>query len=373
MAGFSRRGSRNIAEIADALHAAGIKAAPQMGLVESLDHMVSFTAAEQARPAVTTLQAAISESPPPATELRAQKQSRRRKSVQQAPAAEGAPSKPKDSKGRGCLTLIGIFFLCSLMTTNPGIFWLIVLGALGRWAHQRGWLDGLRLGNWADASVGAKRATGAMAVLVVLSMAGLAIQDDEGVVPAGDENRLLDQVRPEELDEPRTLPEKSEATKVATQAPTKAPTDKPKPTATSVPPTATTIPPSRTPLPPTDPPPPPTQAPPFNLDPNPDQNCDSFPSYATMQSWRSYWIARGVGNPGRLDGDGDGVACEDGEGGRPAAAPPPPPPPPVQAPAQPAERNCCKHCTPGVSKPCGNTCISINYNCHTPPGCACGG
>lgn len=31
---------------------------------------------------------------------------------------------------------------------------------------------------------------------------------------------------------------------------------------------------------------------------------------------------------------------------------------------------CCKHCAPN-SKPCGDSCISISYTCHKPPGCAC--
>jgi hypothetical protein len=30
---------------------------------------------------------------------------------------------------------------------------------------------------------------------------------------------------------------------------------------------------------------------------------------------------------------------------------------------------CCKHCTTGQA--CGNSCISWNYTCHKPPGCAC--
>src|SRR5207237_7661081 len=30
---------------------------------------------------------------------------------------------------------------------------------------------------------------------------------------------------------------------------------------------------------------------------------------------------------------------------------------------------CCKHCSTG--KPCGNSCISISFTCHQPPGCAC--
>lgn len=33
-------------------------------------------------------------------------------------------------------------------------------------------------------------------------------------------------------------------------------------------------------------------------------------------------------------------------------------------------KTCCKHCGPG-SKPCGNSCISLNKSCHVGPGCAC--
>jgi hypothetical protein len=32
---------------------------------------------------------------------------------------------------------------------------------------------------------------------------------------------------------------------------------------------------------------------------------------------------------------------------------------------------CCKICTTG--KACGDSCISRNYTCHQPPGCACDG
>ena len=147
-------------------------------------------------------------------------------------------------------------------------------------------------------------------------------------------------------------------------------------TATAPEPTATAVPPTTTPVPP-------TQAPPIDRDPNGARACDDFPSYEIMQRWRTYWIARGIGNPGGLDGDGDGVACEDGEGGRQAAAPtdpPPPPPPPASIPGggdggggAGGGSGCCRVCTPGVSKPCGNTCISVRFNCHTEPGCACGG
>jgi hypothetical protein len=36
----------------------------------------------------------------------------------------------------------------------------------------------------------------------------------------------------------------------------------------------------------------------------------------------------------------------------------------------PPKDGCCKHCAPG-SQPCGNSCISLEYKCHKPPGCAC--
>jgi hypothetical protein len=34
---------------------------------------------------------------------------------------------------------------------------------------------------------------------------------------------------------------------------------------------------------------------------------------------------------------------------------------------------CCKYCTPGKSKPCGDSCISLDKTCHQPLGCACSG
>lgn len=36
----------------------------------------------------------------------------------------------------------------------------------------------------------------------------------------------------------------------------------------------------------------------------------------------------------------------------------------------PTPDGCCRHCGPS-SQPCGNSCISLAYNCHQPPGCAC--
>lgn len=32
---------------------------------------------------------------------------------------------------------------------------------------------------------------------------------------------------------------------------------------------------------------------------------------------------------------------------------------------------CCKHCDPAKSKPCGDGCISLGKTCNQPPGCAC--
>lgn len=44
--------------------------------------------------------------------------------------------------------------------------------------------------------------------------------------------------------------------------------------------------------------------------------------------------------------------------------------PPTDVPP-PAPKTCCKHCTPGKSKACGDSCIGIDKTCHQPPGCAC--
>lgn len=42
----------------------------------------------------------------------------------------------------------------------------------------------------------------------------------------------------------------------------------------------------------------------------------------------------------------------------------------TQAPSLDQQR-CCKICT--VGQACGNSCISRQYQCHQPPGCACDG
>ena len=47
-----------------------------------------------------------------------------------------------------------------------------------------------------------------------------------------------------------------------------------------------------------------------------------------------------------------------------------PPPTPTPLPPPPPIDTCCRHCGPD-SKPCGDSCISLEYECHQPPGCAC--
>jgi len=43
---------------------------------------------------------------------------------------------------------------------------------------------------------------------------------------------------------------------------------------------------------------------------------------------------------------------------------------PIFTDSPPSSVSCCKHCGPN-SKPCGNSCISLKYNCHKGSGCAC--
>jgi hypothetical protein len=42
----------------------------------------------------------------------------------------------------------------------------------------------------------------------------------------------------------------------------------------------------------------------------------------------------------------------------------------ITVPNQPSTGSCCKHCG-ASSQPCGDSCISKNYTCSKPPGCAC--
>lgn len=52
---------------------------------------------------------------------------------------------------------------------------------------------------------------------------------------------------------------------------------------------------------------------------------------------------------------------------RPTATPTSPPPQPTSPPPSPSR--CCRRCS--VGKPCGDSCISRDKQCHKPPGCAC--
>ncbi len=60
----------------------------------------------------------------------------------------------------------------------------------------------------------------------------------------------------------------------------------------------------------------------------------------------------------------------------PTAVPPPPTAFPTAVPWVPTSGGgggggCCRYCDPAKSKPCGDACISLSKECHTPPGCAC--
>lgn len=208
-----------------------------------------------------------------------------------------------------------------------------------------------------------------LAFIVWVGMAGLvtSVLPDAPAAP----QPLMEAPSVVETEEPTTEPPEP----VSSDTPLAPATSTPKPAPTTPAPTDTSEPPSATPQPTAIPPTPipPTQPPPVDLDPRTDRNCNEFGSSEQLQAWRAYWIARGVSNPGRLDGDGDGIGCEDGEGGRPAAVPQPVVPPPAapQPPPPPARGPCCKTCRAG--KACGDTCISRDKTCQQPPGCACDG
>lgn len=379
MAGFSRRGSRNTVEIMEGLHAAGIEVSPALDSLDDLDQMLSFRRIELRRPAITSFEAAelegLATAPqeegrpaepvpaPPRQRPSAPTPSIASRSAASDPSAVAAkapmaPAKRPINRTRaalgGCLGLLALPFVCTLLASTPSFVWLILLATLGWLLHRSGQLDLGRLGDWWAKANGGQRAAAGLGIAIVLAMIRLSDADSSddrrrlGVSPA--EQRLVATAEPIDV-----------ATR--TPRPTQAPTGAATATMTVEPPTATSEPPSPT-------APPPTQPPPIDIEPRQDQNCSSFPNVQTMQAWRRYWIGRGIANPGGLDGDGDGVACEDGEGGRPAAAPPPPPPP-AAAPAQAAPSGCCKFCRTG--KPCGDTCISRDKDCHVGPGCACGG
>lgn len=98
-------------------------------------------------------------------------------------------------------------------------------------------------------------------------------------------------------------------TDVPTTVPTDAPTDVPP---TTVPPTAVPALPTAAPriqpaaaVPPAEP-----VDPAPGYDPATNVNCGDFASRSQARAWWHYWRAKGVGNPGGLDGNNDGEACE---------------------------------------------------------------
>ncbi len=242
---------------------------------------------------------------------------------------------------------------------------LLAVAAWGNIGHLRSRLPGISSGNAGTRMVSWAVLIAAAALTGLMAIAGSA---EPSAAPKGAESPqppgLVDQPTSEATGFPTSPPSPTWARPTWTKG-----TLLPPPTATGVPATATR---TSTPVPP-------TEAPAVDLDPYADRNCDEFDNYGQMQAWRLYWQRRGVPNPGNLDGDGDGLACEEGEGGRPAPPPSPLPfaqpaapvaPPPA---AQPPARGCCRYCTPGKSKACGDACISINKECHKEPGCACDG
>lgn len=106
--------------------------------------------------------------------------------------------------------------------------------------------------------------------------------------------------------------EAATATPVATE--TDAPTETPEPTAA---PTSTPE--------PTLPPPTATPAIP-DLNPDQDRDCNEFSTREQAQAYWEHHRNPGRPNPGRLDGNNNGIVCEDPDRSAREVAPPPPPP-----------------------------------------------
>lgn len=185
---------------------------------------------------------------------------------------------------------------------------------------------------WSGLSGRQKGGVGCLTIVAVLFLCFAAIPSSEAPdEPEQDAapNTLLDlpdeptEAEPEDSDEPTDEPtaEPPTATEEPPTATEPAPSDTPEPTATdeptiaptaTVPPTiAPTIAPTQPP-PPTEPPPPtPEPGPPNDADPGANVNCSHFATRREAQAWWDYWRARGIDNPGRLDGnDQDGLVCE---------------------------------------------------------------
>lgn len=144
-------------------------------------------------------------------------------------------------------------------------------------------------------------------VLLVAVAACFSLFDNDDSEPAPVVRPAAAPIPTAEVEDEATVELEPEATE--TDEPTVVPTDEP----TELPPTA--VPPTLAPtaIPePTQPPPLPTEPP----DPRPDLNagsdlnCSDFSDGWEAQRYWDYWRARGVNNPGGLDGDGDGDVCE---------------------------------------------------------------
>lgn len=242
------------------------------------------------------------------------------------------------------VAVVGYLVILSMMLTRGiagivfGVLALLVIAAFGDLFQIRARVPGI-------GSENKLAQAGSWSALVIATLLAMVVAfpgdgANTGGLPTGpDRDQAVEEAAPTH-DIPTVVPPSREQPEPTTTKPLP-PTEKPVP-ATPAPPTEapSTSTPEPAPIPPAEPPP-------VDLNPNTDQNCDSFSSYDEMQAWRTYWVDRGVSNPGGLDGDGDGVACEEGEGGRAAApaqffAPQPP------APAPPSGLQCIGY------RPCGD-------------------
>ncbi len=110
-----------------------------------------------------------------------------------------------------------------------------------------------------------------------------------------------------------------------TKAPTEAPTETPEPTAA---PTSTPE--------PTLPPPTATPAIP-DLNPDQDRDCNEFANREQAQAYWEHYRNPGRPNPGRLDGNSNGIVCEDPDRSAREVAPAPQPQPAAAQPSRPCD------------------------------------
>lgn len=143
-------------------------------------------------------------------------------------------------------------------------------------------------------------------------------------------NSLASMGKPPVAPTPAAAATATEQPATATSRPTA--TDKPKATATDVVPTE--VPATASPTEPPAPTAAPTAAPAaYNPDPDKDHDCDEWAGHGGGTAAQAWWNINRTSdrpNPGGLDGNGNGVPCEENDR---SAPPPPPPPTPVPAPA----------------------------------------